>query len=284
MKTQPFFAFTKQNKNHIASPHLRLPQAAAPAPVLGSCEDFTRLGSLRRHCLDCLECWHWWHWHWHPMKHAMTEIMVDRDHGKTMSVDVSSQFKVGTCHYIILHQHHKSTCVQHVVIDKSIETRWGYDNGWTDCKHIGTHWNMTQSVLNFFDHTVDSHLLQLNVPGRMRPVLKPSHGNCCHLSHFECKGLSRTLTWFRFHPKKQNERKDQKEIAKRRGFRQFRYVSCFMFRCLSPSVLSSALLRRWLRWLRWWSLPGPGAAPRPELCYDMNVMNVINVNIMNVIC
>ena len=85
---------TNQLLHHIASPHLRLPQAAAPAPVLGSCEDFTRLGTLRRHCLDCLECWHW---HWHPMKHATL-----RNHGGQGSWqnNVSCQFKVGTSYYI----------------------------------------------------------------------------------------------------------------------------------------------------------------------------------------
>lgn len=74
-----------------------------------------------------------------------------------------------------------------------------------------------------------------------------------------------------FIPRKEMKQRSERD-RKKTWFPAVSICFCFMFRCLSPSVLSSGLLRRRLRWLRWWSLPGPGAAPRPGLCYVMNVI------------
>ena len=74
-----------------------------------------------------------------------------------------------------------------------------------------------------------------------------------------------------FIPRNKTKQRSERD-RKKTWFPAVSICFCFMFRCLSPSVLSSGLLRRWLRWLRWWSLPGPGA-PRPGLCYVMNVMS-----------
>ena len=186
MKTQPFFVLSKQLLHHIASPHLRLPQAAAPAPVLGSCEDFTRLGTLRRlDCLDCLECWHWWHWHWHPMKHATL-----RNHGGEGSWqnNVSCQFKVGTCHYINIIN---LLCVQHVVIDKSIETRWGYDKGWT-------YWNTLEHIGTWLNRSWTSSTTGLTAIS-CNSMYLAEWGRCCHGNCLKMKQRSerdRKKTWF----------------------------------------------------------------------------------------